>query len=231
MNELIESNGEEISWQYCAKVLIFVFMFCVAGTIASIANSNNNESNATATWSNKYIGAATSSKILVGDPDGKLRIKDAATREELAVVVSRLDNKIAYHKDIDKVVDYNFAMICAIFGLLLGVAITVMILGDKHKIIVNVPEIKMPEINPTINVSGIGVEHGYTPKDNRMIKYGVNDMFEEEKYRPTAGTFKEIMNKYGNTEIQINADADRGSVSKTEMDADLKKLMDFKSDK
>ena len=204
---------------------IMVVMFVALACVTTKAN------NATSTWSNQYVGAATSSKILVGDPDGKLRIKDAATREELAVVVSRLDNKIAYHKDLDKVVDYNFAMTCAIFGLLLGVAITVMILGDKHKIIVNVPEIKMPEINPTINVSGIGIEHGYTPKDNRMIKYGVNDIFEEEKYRPTASTFKEIMNKYGNTEIQVNADADRGSVSKTEMDADLKKLMDFKDGK
>ena len=73
----------------------------------------------------------------------------------------------------------------------------------------------MPEMNPVINLDG-NIAMGGMGGGVVSSKKNVATDFEEEAYRPNAGTFKEVLNKEDQAEVKITSEGERGSESKEE---------------
>jgi hypothetical protein len=89
---------------------------------------------------------------------------------------------------------------------------------------------EMPEINPIINISGLDsdIVEGGVKKVARhdTVKERTFD-FEEEKWKPTAGVFKQELEK--GSESNITPDKERESKDKTETDDKVNKLKQFRN--
>ena len=203
--------------------LIVVLTIAISVFMWTLLNSESLAVGSDVQWSSQSITIVKDSGVMVGDMDGKFRAKDAATREEVAVVSDRILEQIK-DNNMNKAINYNIALSCGIIGLLLGLILGFIAFRRKQDIIVNVD---VPEMKPVVNVTG-GV-HG-SSGDKSYMHQGANDSavvrFTEESYKPQASTFKNIIND-DTAEVSIKESEGRGGTSKEDMKSELDKLMEF----
>lgn len=199
----------KLKYWFVAIAILFVF------SNISVAND----------WSSKAIDNMKKTKVMQGYPNGDFAKKNFATREEMAVALDRIvkmkngDIYIIEEKQ-NNVLMVGIAILCLMCGITAGYLIG----ARKIEPVVN---IQTPEINPVINISGIG------GGSEGLYKAGVGSIgsteksfaFEEERYRPKAATFKENLSQDSQSSIQIKED--RGSEDKGSIDSDLEKLKKF----
>ena len=183
-------------------------------------------------WSSEAVESVKKSGVMIGYEDGSFRPTQAATREELAVTLDRVikiieeDTGDVYIVQAEPKTNWIFGAVCAIFGVIVGLALG-FIIGRK-KIEVNpIVNIDMPEINPVINIEGVASSgaigtHGDLTDANKQF-VGLK----EEKFKPHAASFKDDLTKGSESSIVIKEDRDSESVDS--VGGDLDKLKDFQS--
>ena len=182
-------------------------------------------------WGDDSVANVKAKGVMVGDPDGKFRANDVATRKEVAVAIDRLnkqnDGEVIVIQESSKLnlsLLIGLSVLCLLSGFMCG-----LLIGKKGSTqpVINVSVPDFPAINPVINVSG---NFDGTDVKSSVLKSNLSGKeqvfeFEEEKFRPAAGVFKKSLEK--ESESFVKADEVRSEENMESIDKDVDKLKNF----
>jgi len=177
-------------------------------------------------WGSKSVCSIKTVKVMKGYPDGSFKENNFATRKEMAVALDRVvkinentkSNVYIVNPLEGKLVIVEIATLFLLLGLIVGY----LIAGRKIEV-KPIIEVKTPEINPVINISGMVGSDGNSYKNCNGTIVGKEQeyTFQEEKYRPTPATFKSNLTEGSESQVQTQEREGRDNSS------DLDKLKKF----